>query len=449
MIILRYIQKNNYKPLTRSLASLSNNKSISTPSTNSYSKQHNIWNHIPLAKPDPILSIIEEFNRDGNPQKINLSVGAYRDESGKPFILPSIKQASKILFDQESDKEYTSINGSLDYNRLVKQFLFGGFKSGKFFIEQDRIVLAQSLSGTGALKLSGEFLKNWNFKNSNEIFIPSSTWANHYNIFKNCGLKISQYSYIKNNSLDLTNLLKDLNQIPLKSSILFHACCHNPTGLNPTRDEWLEILKIVSERELIPIVDLAYQGFESGNLQQDLYLVEMICNKIANDEISTALICQSFAKNMGLYGERIGSISIITQNSNQTFNIESQLKKTIRSIYSSPSIHGSKLVEIVLSNDEIYQNWQNDVAKMSSRIKKMRFELFNLLNSMDNNLNWNHLIQQNGMFCFTGLSEQQILKLKNEYSIYSTLDGRFSISGINMQNIKYLAESINKVINST
>lgn len=405
------------------------------------------WKGIPLAPADPILGITEEFNKDSNPKKINLSVGAYRDNHGQPYVLPSIKMAGKYLYEHESNKEYTGINGSSRYNNLVKKFIFGSSELGQSFIKNDQISISQSLSGTGALKIAGEFLSNWSPYQSRSIYLPDPTWANHHNIFKGCNLNPKLYSYFEpsTNSINIDNLLSDLSKAEPGSTVLLHACCHNPTGLDPSRDDWTKIIETISDSQLIPIIDMAYQGFQSGSLSKDLFLIEMILDQVNQSKLPTALICQSFAKNMGLYGERIGSFSIITPNAETTEKVDSQIKKSIRSIYSSPSIHGAKLVEIVLSNESIYKQWEKDVLQMSNRIKEMRVALYDLLKTKNPNSKWSHLINQNGMFCYTGLSKEQILQLRSEFSIYATLDGRFSISGINDGNVEYLADSIDKI----
>lgn len=415
---------------------------------NNHSTINTFWGHIPQAPPDPILGITEVFNKDNNPKKVNLSVGAYRDDRGKPFVLPSIKMASEILYHQEENKEYTGITGSSRYNALVQKFLFSNHKYGGLLYNDGRIVTSQSISGTGALKIAGEFLKIWSpYPDAKSIYIPNPTWANHVSIFTNSGLTPKYYTYLdsKTRSINMDSLIKDLSNAEMGSSVLLHACCHNPTGLDPTKEDWSKIITVIKERSLIPIIDIAYQGFQSSDLQKDLFLLELFNKEIYEGNLPTAIICQSFAKNMGLYGERIGSLSIITSSESISKKIDSQIKKIIRSIYSSPSIHGSKLVEIVLSNPKIYSQWEKDILTMSNRIKDMRYKLHSLLLSKNSNMNWDHLIRQNGMFCYTGLNEGHIQKLASKFSIYATMDGRFSISGINNGNIEYLANAIDEV----
>jgi aspartate aminotransferase len=436
--------------LRRSLASLSRAKTQRlVPHLNAASGNNtaaSFWSHIPAAPADPILGITEDYNRDTNPQKVNLSVGAYRDDRGLPYVLPSIRMASAVLYQEESNKEYTSIIGSANYNSLVKHFLYGSFTTGAQLIEDDRIAIAQSLSGTGALKLAGEFLNRWSPHSARAVYLSNPTWSNHANIFANCGIEPRQYSYFnpETNSIDFTSLIGDLLKAEKGSAVLLHACCHNPTGLDPTEEQWKEIVDVLVKQELIPIVDIAYQGFQSGHLSQDLYLLQLISEKCQRGQLPTAFICQSFAKNMGLYGERVGSISVITPSKEIKEIVDSQMKVLIRSIYSSPSIHGSKLVEIVLSQDGIYAQWNKDVLMMADRIKSMRSSLHSLLTSQSS-LNWEHLVQQNGMFCYTGLSREQMIRLQKEFSIYATLNGRFSIAGLNTANVEYVARAMDEV----
>jgi aspartate aminotransferase len=430
--------------LKRTLAHLSKgpSASASVAAASSSVPVHNIFSNVPRAPADPILGITTGFTLETNPNKINLSVGAYRDSQGKPWILPSVKQAYTLL--HESNKEYTSIAGSQNFQRLVRNFLYGSFKDGADFISKDSISIAQTLSGTGSLKITAEFLKKW--MGINDIYISNPTWANHLNIFTGSGVTPHYYSYFNasTNTINHEALIYDLKHAKTGSAVLLHACCHNPTGLDPTAQQWEEIIDVVIKSKLIPVVDLAYQGFESGSLSQDLHLLELVSSKIKEGLIPTMFLCQSFAKNMGLYGERIGSLSIITPNSETRENVDSQLQRIIRSIYSSPPIHGSKLVEVVLSNENIFKQWEEDVLVMSHRIKDMRVSLFEKLKNKGHV--WDHLIKQNGMFCYTGLTKEQVLKLRDNFAIYCTLDGRFSISGVNEGNVDYLAESIDHVL---
>lgn len=405
------------------------------------------WNDVPLAPPDKILGISEAFVKDLNPKKINLGVGAYRDGKGKPIVFPSVKKAETVLLENETNKEYTGITGSKTYQDAVRQFIFNNSNkdaNGAQLIKEGRIVTAQTISGTGSLRVIADFLNR--FCSSKNIFVPKPTWANHVAVFTDAGLKADFYAYydVKNNGLDFANLKKSVAAAPEESVILLHACCHNPTGMDLTAEEWEEVLEIIQQRKLFPLVDMAYQGFASGNTYEDIGLIRRLNELVVEGKIPTYALCQSFAKNMGLYGERTGSISIITESAEHSKAIESQLKKLIRPIYSNPPIHGSRIVETIFANENLYQEWLSDLDQVVGRLNVIRDKLYQKLDK--SNYNWDHLLKQRGMFIYTGLSAEQVIELREKYSVYATEDGRFSISGVNEDNVDYLADAINQVI---
>ncbi|GBL52648.1 aspartate transaminase aat1 [Candidozyma auris] len=405
------------------------------------------WNDVPLAPPDKILGISEAFVKDSNPKKINLGVGAYRDGKGKPIVFPSVKKAETVLLENETNKEYTGITGSKTYQDAVRQFIFNNSNkdaNGAQLIKEGRIVTAQTISGTGSLRVIADFLNR--FYSSKNIFVPKPTWANHVAVFTDAGLKADFYAYydVKNNGLDFANLKKSVAAAPEESVILLHACCHNPTGMDLTAEEWEEVLEIIQQRKLFPLVDMAYQGFASGNTYEDIGLIRRLNELVVEGKIPTYALCQSFAKNMGLYGERTGSISIITESAEHSKAIESQLKKLIRPIYSNPPIHGSRIVETIFANENLYQEWLSDLDQVVGRLNVIRDKLYQKLDK--SNYNWDHLLKQRGMFIYTGLSAEQVIELREKYSVYATEDGRFSISGVNEDNVDYLADAINQVI---
>lgn len=405
------------------------------------------WNDVPLAPPDKILGISEAFVKDLNPKKINLGVGAYRDGKGKPIVFPSVKKAETVLLENETNKEYTGITGSKTYQDAVRQFIFNNSNkdaNGAQLIKEGRIVTAQTISGTGSLRVIADFLNR--FYSSKNIFVPKPTWANHVAVFTDAGLKADFYAYydVKNNGLDFANLKKSVAAAPEESVILLHACCHNPTGMDLTAEEWEEVLEIIQQRKLFPLVDMAYQGFASGNTYEDIGLIRRLNELVVEGKIPTYALCQSFAKNMGLYGERTGSISIITESAEHSKAIESQLKKLIRPIYSNPPIHGSRIVETIFANENLFQEWLSDLDQVVGRLNVIRDKLYQKLDK--SNYNWDHLLKQRGMFIYTGLSAEQVIELREKYSVYATEDGRFSISGVNEDNVDYLADAINQVI---
>ncbi|QBM86507.1 aspartate aminotransferase [Metschnikowia aff. pulcherrima] len=405
------------------------------------------WKEVPLAPPDKILGISEAYQKDGNAKKINLGVGAYRDNSGKPIVFPSVKKAETVLLEKETDKEYTGIIGSKNYQNAVRNFIFNNSnkdKNGAQLIEDNRIVTAQTISGTGSLRVIADFLKR--FYSVDKIIVPKPTWANHVAVFTDAGISADFYAYYdkNNNSLDFENLKKSIASAQDESVILLHACCHNPTGMDLTAEQWEEVLAIVQEKKLFPLVDMAYQGFASGSPYKDIGLIRRLNELVVAGNIPTYALCQSFAKNMGLYGERTGSISIVTESSHQLGAIESQLKKLIRPMYSNPPIHGSRIVETIFSDENLLQEWLKDLDSVVGRLNVVRDKLYQKLDKT--NYNWDHLLKQRGMFIYTGLSAEQVIELREKYSVYATEDGRFSISGVNENNVDYLADAINQVI---
>ncbi|CAH6721319.1 aspartate aminotransferase, mitochondrial [[Candida] jaroonii] len=405
------------------------------------------WTEIPLAPPDKILGISEAYNKDSNNKKINLGVGAYRDNFGKPIIFPSVKKAEVLLLEKETEKEYTPIIGSKNFQNLVKNFIFnnsGKDPNGEKLINEGRIVTSQTISGTGSLRVIADFFNR--FYSSKKIIVPKPTWANHIAVLKDAGLEPSFYEYYNTsiNGLDYEKLIESIKSVDNETIILLHACCHNPTGMDLTNEQWDEVLNIIIEKNLYPMVDMAYQGFSSGDPYKDIEVIRKLNKLVVDGKIKSYSLCQSFAKNMGLYGERTGSISIITESAEQSQSIESQLKKLIRPMYSSPPIHGSKIVETIFSNEELLNQWLTELNEVVGRLNTVRTKLFEKLDGSI--YNWDHLNKQRGMFIYTGLSQEQVIKLRNEYSVYATEDGRFSISGVNDDNVDYLADAMNKVI---
>lgn len=408
------------------------------------------WQEIPLAPPDKILGISEAYVKDSNTKKINLGVGAYRDNSGKPIVFPSVKKAETLLLESESEKEYTGIIGNKNYQNVVKNFIFnnsGKDANGEKLINDDRIVTSQTISGTGSLRVIADFLNR--FYSSKKVIVPKPTWANHVAVLTDAGLQPSFYTYYNTeiNGLDFDNLLKSIEETEDESIILLHACCHNPTGMDLTSEQWDQVLDLVVKKNLFPMVDMAYQGFASGDPYKDIELIRKLNKLVVDGSIKSYSLCQSFAKNMGLYGERTGSISIITESAEQSKEIESQLKKLIRPMYSSPPIHGSKIVETIFSSPELLEEWKQDLNQVVGRLNDVRSKLYEKLDKLI--YDWEHLKLQRGMFIYTGLTQQQVIRLREEFSVYATEDGRFSISGVNDDNVEYLADAMNQVIKST
>lgn len=407
--------------------------------TNTAKRSMSVWAGVQSGPPDPILGVTEAFKRDTDPRKINLGVGAYRDGTGKPYVLPCVREAEKRIISENFDKEYLPITGLAHYNNLAAKLAYG---ENSVPLQENRIALAQSLSGTGALRVAGEFIAK-HYPHAKTVYLPTPSWGNHRPIFLNSGLEVKQYAYYdpKTVALDFEGLIRDLKAAPNKSVFLFHACAHNPTGVDPTHEQWRQISQVVQEKEHFPLFDMAYQGFASGDLDRDAFAVRHFIEQ--GHQIA---LCQSFAKNMGLYGERTGLFSLVAANPEERSNIESQLKITIRPMYSNPSVHGARIAERVLGDAQLYSQWLTELKEMADRIKSMRASLKDLLiNEHGSKRNWDHITNQIGMFAFLGVTPEQVAKLVNDHHVYLTKDGRISVAGITEHNVQHLAASLHHV----
>ncbi|ANB14353.1 aspartate transaminase AAT2 [Sugiyamaella lignohabitans] len=395
------------------------------------------WAHVQQGPPDAILGITEAFKKDSFDQKINLGVGAYRDDKGKPYVLPSVRAAEKAIVDKNLDKEYAGITGVPAFTAAAAELAYG--ESSAPLLE-NRIAISQTISGTGALRLGAAFLER--FLPSKEIYLPSPSWANHAAVFKDAGMTPKQYKYYNKEtiSLDFDGLVSDLESIPQGSAVLLHACAHNPTGVDPTPEQWRKLSEIFKARKLFPFFDMAYQGFASGDIAKDAYAVRYFV-----EQGHQVALCQSFAKNMGLYGERVGAFSLVTESPEEKARVDSQLKILIRPIYSNPPIHGARIAAEILTNSALKAQWLQEVKDMADRMISMRHLLKKHLEELGSKKDWSHVTSQIGMFCYTGLSGEQVDRLAKEFSVYGTRDGRISISGITSGNVKRLAEAIHEV----
>lgn len=390
---------------------------------------------IPMGAPDAILGIAENFKSCTSPNKVNVCVGAYRDENGKPWILPSVRGAEqKMMDDASNNKEYASIVGDTTFVSLAIQFAYGKD------VNMDNIAAVQSLSGTGACRIGGNFLAK--FANTKDIYIPDPTWGNHIAIFQECGLNVHRYRYYNRatNGLDLSGMIQDIQNAPNGSIVLLHACAHNPTGCDPSKEEWKVVSDLCKEKDLIVFFDSAYQGFASGDAEADGYALRMFV-----EEGHNVMLAQSFAKNFGLYGERCGTLSFVTNNPDEKERVMSQVKRIIRPMYSSPPIHGSSIVKTVLSDEELTKQYYEECEFMAKRIGSMRTLLVEKLKEAGSTHDWSHITSQIGMFAYTGMSSDMCDQLTSEFFIFLTRDGRISLAGINPNNVEYVAKAIHSV----
>lgn len=401
-----------------------------------------VWSKVQMGPEDPILGVSVAFNKDTDPKKINLGVGAYRDDNGKPFVLESVREAEKRIFESKLDHEYLPIGGHAQYNKLVQELQLG---KDSPVIGEKRAVTIQTLSGTGALKVAASFMNRWidlPGDNKKFVYLPNPTWGNHIPIFQDSGFQVKYYKYYddKTCGLEYRGLIDDVKNAPNGSLFLFHACAHNPTGVDPTAEQWSEISKICKEKGHYIFFDLAYQGFASGNPEKDAGAVRTFI-KDGHD----VGIAQSFAKNFGLYGERIGALTFLTSNADEAAKVESQLKILVRPMYSNPPIHGARIVQTILSDAALTNQWRGEVDKMAKRIINMRQALVDNLKGLGSTKDWSHITKQIGMFAYTGLKPEQVDKMTKDFHVYLTRNGRISIAGITSQNVKHLATAMHEV----
>lgn len=415
-----------------------NKKQIIQPFTRNYSKRTDVWSHIDPIGLDAIKQLTITFQKDTFPGKILLGEGVYRDDNGKPVVQKSVREAEKRLYEQSLDHEYAPVSGVQAFCDAARNFAFG--KESKA-VKEDRIATVQAISGTGALRIAGEFLKKFTTGNT-QVYLPNPTWGNHNNILISSGLTLNQYRYFdKNtNSMDVKGCIEDLLKAPRRSVILFHACAHNPTGVDPKVETWKELSKVCHEREHIVFFDSAYQGFASGNPEKDAESF-----RIFVEDGHQVLVAQSFSKNVGLYGERVGALNVVCGNSNEAKSVHSQLSVLIRSSFSNPPIYGARIVSTIFNDSQLKSQWEKDVKEMADRISTMRQSLVDALKRHGSTKNWNHITDQIGMFAFSGLTPQQVELLQTKHHIYMTKDGRISISGLNTKNVDHIAKCIHEV----
>ncbi|KAF8642342.1 hypothetical protein AX16_009611 [Volvariella volvacea WC 439] len=398
------------------------------------------WSAVPQGPPDPILGVTEAFKADKDPRKINLGVGAYRDGQGKPYVLPSVKKAEEILNNSGADKEYLPITGLPEFTRNAAILAYGADSAP---LVNGSISITQSISGTGALRIGAAFLGR-HYPYAKVVYVPTPTWGNHIPLFQDSGLEVRYYRYFdkKTVGLDFEGLKADLLAAPEHSVVLLHACAHNPTGVDPTLEQWAQISEIVKERKLFPFFDMAYQGFASGDTTRDAAAVRHFVS-----EGHQIALSQSFAKNMGLYGERVGAFSLVTKDAEEKARVDSQLKIVIRPMYSNPPSHGARIANTILSDKALYAQWEDEVEGMANRIISMREQLYNMLtHDLKTPGKWGHIKSQIGMFSFTGLTPEHVRNLAEKAHIYMTSNGRISMAGLNTSNITYFAESVDAAV---
>jgi aspartate/tyrosine/aromatic aminotransferase len=393
---------------------------------------------IKAAPADAILGINQAFKRDTDPRKVNVCVGAYRDDNGKPYILKCVKAAqAKIAASTGNNLEYLPQRGDQEFAALSREILMGADCAP---IKENRVATVQSLSGTGALRIGAAFVAA--FLGDKTVYVSSPTWGTHNSILKHANCKAGTYKYwdAKNRNLDFNGMLSDIQGAPNGSIFLLHACAHNPTGVDPTPQQWTQISSAIKAKGHIAWFDSAYQGFASGDLTKDATAVQTFL-KDGHDIMASV----SYAKNFGLYGERIGSFSVCCGSTENRDGVLSQLDILIRNMYSNPPLQGMRIVKTILQDPELRAMWQEDMTLMSGRINDMRAALRAELERIGTPGDWGHITSQIGMFSYTGLSVKQSEAMLSEHHIYMLKNGRISMAGVNSKNVAYIAASIKAV----
>ena len=396
-----------------------------------------IFAAVEMAPRDPILGLNESFNADTRATKVNLGVGVYFDDNGKIPLLAAVKSAEEARLKNAPPRGYQPIEGPVAYNQAVQNLLFG---ANSPLVTENRTVTAQALGGTGALKIGADFLKR--LKADAKVYISDPSWENHRALFESAGFTVEAYPYYNASTrgVNFDAMMSCLSSLPAGSIIVLHACCHNPTGADLTEVQWKEVVAVCAQRGLVPFLDMAYQGFADG-IAQDAVAV----NQFAASGLQF-FVSSSFSKSFSLYGERVGALSIVTASKEEAGRVMSQLKRVIRTNYSNPPIHGGAIVAAVLSDAALRQQWENELAGMRDRIRAMRTGLVEQLKQAGVNQDFSFVVQQRGMFSYTGLSADQVERLKAEFGIYAVSTGRICLAALNSKNIGYVAQSIASVL---
>lgn len=386
---------------------------------------------------DPILGLMELYAQDLNPNKFDLGVGVYKDDQGLTPIPPSVKLAEQRLVKQQTTKTYIGGHGNAAFGTLISELVLG---AGSPLLNERRAGATQTPGGTGALRLSADFIAH--SLPGRGVWLSNPTWPIHETIFAKAGLKVSHYPYVgSDNRLDVAAMLATLSEVPKGDVVLLHACCHNPTGFDLSQADWRQVLKIVQERELLPLIDFAYQGFGDG-LEQDAWAVRLFAA-----ELPEVLITSSCSKNFGLYSDRVGALIVCATNAEKLTDVRSQLAFIARNLWSTPPDHGAAVVATILGDAELKQRWAEEVEAMRARIAQLRSGLVEALAPHGLSAQFAHIAAQRGMFSYTGLSASQVQQLREKHSVYMVNSGRANVAGIDATRLTLLAQAIADVSN--
>ncbi len=395
-----------------------------------------IFAAVEMAPRDPILGLNEAFNADPRDTKVNLGVGVYFDDNGKIPLLGAVRIAEEARLKAAPPRGYQPIEGAPAYNQVVQNLLFG---KDSALLANGQVITAQALGGTGALKVGADYLKRLNPEA--RVYISDPSWENHRALFESAGFEVENYAYYDaaTRGVNFTGMKASLNSLAAGSIIVLHACCHNPTGADLSQAQWDEVVAICKDKGLVPFLDMAYQGFADG-IDADAVAVRAL-----SDSGLQFLVSSSFSKSFSLYGERVGALSIITASKEESARVMSQVKRVIRTNYSNPPIHGGALVASVLASPELRQMWETELAGMRDRIRGMRTGLVDAIKAQGVVQDFSFIVQQRGMFSYTGLTAAQVERMKEEFGIYAVSTGRICLAALNSRNVDYVAKAITTV----
>ena len=396
-----------------------------------------LFSAVEMAPRDPILGVNESFNADTNPAKVNLGVGVYTDENGKIPVLECVKRAEVAMAEKSAPRGYLPIDGIAAYDKATQALVFGADSD---IVKNSRAVTVQAVGGTGALKVGADFLKR--VSPDAAVYISNPSWENHRALFESAGFDVRDYDYYDagTRSLNFAGFLAAVKAMPVGSIVVLHACCHNPTGVDPTYAQWQEIAAAVRAGGLVPFLDMAYQGFGDG-VTEDGAVV-----KLFSQTPGPIFVSSSFSKSFSLYGERIGALSVVAADKDEAQRVLSQLKRVIRTNYSNPPTHGGAVVAAALTDPQARVLWEKELGEMRDRIKAMRVALHGALKRLVPAANFENILTQRGMFSYSGLTKDQVHRLRNEFGIYAVDSGRICVASLNTKNVNYVAEAIAKVL---
>ena len=396
-----------------------------------------LFTAVEMAPRDPILGLNEQFNADANPHKVNLGVGVYYDDNGKLPLLECVQEAERQMMEVPKARGYLPIDGIAVYDSAVKNLVFGAESDA---VKSGRVATVQALGGTGGLKIGADFLKRLN--PGAKVLISDPSWENHRALFTQAGFTVETYPYYSaaGHGIDFDGMLGALGAAPAGTVVVLHACCHNPTGYDITPEQWERVIAVVKAKQLAPFLDMAYQGFGYG-IKEDGAVIGRFLESGQNFLVST-----SFSKSFSLYGERVGALSVLCQDKEEAGRVLSQLKIVIRTNYSNPPIHGGTVVAMVLNTPELRSMWEKELGDMRLRIKQMRIALVEKLKASGVERDMGFITTQIGMFSYSGLSKDQMVRLRNEFGVYGTDTGRMCVAALNSQNIDYVCASVAKVL---